>query len=104
MHIVHVHVQVQPGKAAEFLAATEENARQTRQEPGALAFDILQERDAPEHFVLVEIYRDEAGMAAHKDTAHYAQWRDTVQPWMAQPRRGVKLVQLSPAPGKTGGK
>jgi len=27
---------------------------------------------------------------AHKETAHYAAWRDAVAPMMAQPRIGVK--------------
>ena len=44
----------------------------------------------------IEVYRDEASMAAHKETAHYAQWRDAVADWMAEPRRGVKHVSLFP--------
>jgi len=35
-------------------------------------------------------------MNAHKETAHYARWRDAVAPWMAEPRRGVKHVSLFP--------
>ena len=46
--------------------------------------------------MLVEVYRDEAAAAAHKDTAHYATWRDTVAPMMARPRVGTRFVNTSP--------
>ena len=35
-------------------------------------------------------------MNAHKETAHYAAWRDAVAGWMAEPRQGVKHVGLFP--------
>ena len=44
----------------------------------------------PPHFVLVEIYRAQEATVAHKATAHYATWRDTATPMMAQPRIAVK--------------
>jgi len=46
--------------------------------------------------VLVEIYRDEAAAAAHKDTAHYHRWRDTVAPMMTRPREATRYVNVSP--------
>jgi (4S)-4-hydroxy-5-phosphonooxypentane-2,3-dione isomerase len=46
--------------------------------------------------VLVEIYRDQAAAAAHKDTAHYQQWRDTVAPMMARPREATRYLNISP--------
>ena len=42
------------------------------------------------HFVLVEVYRSQEATVAHKETAHYATWRDAVAPMMAQPRTSVK--------------
>jgi len=90
MHVVLVHVHVKPEHRDEFLAASLENARQSIQEPGNLRFDVLQQADDPERFVLYEVYRDEAGMQAHKETSHYARWRDAVADWMAEPRQGVK--------------
>ena len=66
------------------------------EEPGNLRFDVLQQIDAPNRFVLYEAYRDEAGMNAHKETPHYAKWRHAVAPGMAEPRRGVKHLSLFP--------
>jgi quinol monooxygenase YgiN len=94
--IVHVHVRVVPGSEQAFRSATLANAEASRREPGILRFDVLQDRDDPPRFVLVEIYRDEAAAAAHKQTEHYARWRDAVAGLMAEPRRGLRHVNLSP--------
>ena len=96
MYAVCVHVHVKPENRRQFIEATLENARNTIQEPGNLRFDVIQQVDAPNRFVLYEVYRDEAGMAAHKETPHYAAWRDAVEPWMAEPRKGVKHTSLFP--------
>lgn len=95
--IVHVDVAVVPDQVVAFLAATEVNAAASRQESGVVRFDVIVDRADPAHVVLVEIYRDEAAAAAHKETAHYATWRDTVAPMMARPRAATKYVNTSPA-------
>lgn len=96
MLVVHVHVHVRPEAVEAFKAATLENARHSVQEPGVARFDVVQQLDDPTRFVLVEVYRDDQAPAAHKQTAHYAKWRDTVEPMMAEPRRSVKYQNLFP--------
>jgi quinol monooxygenase YgiN len=96
MIIVHVHVNVRPDSIDAFRAATLENARNSIREPGVARFDVVQQQDDPTRWVLIEIYRDDAAPAAHKATAHYAAWRDAVEPMMAEPRRGVKYVGVFP--------
>jgi len=94
--VVHVHVQVKPECVEAFRAATIENARASRQEPGVARFDVVQRSDDPTRFVLVEVYRDAAATLAHKETAHYLRWRDAVAPLMAEPRSAVKYVNVFP--------
>ena len=96
MLIVHVHVQVKPESVPAFKEATWLNARCSRLEPGVLRFDVLQQADDPARFVLVEIYRDAAAQAAHRETAHYPVWRDTVAPMMAAPRTAIKYDNAFP--------
>ena len=96
MLIVHVHVQVKPDCVAAFQAASLANARASVLEPGIARFDVCQQADDPTRFVLVEVYRDAAAPAQHKETAHYAAWRDTVAPMMAAPRTSVKFANLFP--------
>ena len=94
--IVHVDIAVVPEQLDAFLAATEENAVASRDESGIVRFDVLSDRADPTHVVLVEIYRDDAAAAAHKDTAHYQLWRDTVAPMMARPREATRYLNTSP--------
>jgi quinol monooxygenase YgiN len=94
--VVHVHVRVKPGREEAFRAASLANAEASRREPGVVRFDLLADREDPGHFVLVEVYRDAPAAAAHKETAHYAAWRDAVADLMAEPRRSVRYVNLSP--------
>lgn len=97
MFIVHVHVQVKSECVAAFRAATLANAEASVREAGIARFDVCHQADDPTRFVLVEVYRDEQAPARHKETAHYATWRDTVAPMMAAPRTSVKFANLFPA-------
>ena len=96
MLIVHVHVHVKPESIAGFREASVRNASQSVREPGVARFDVVQQADDPSRFVLVEVYRDAAGAAAHKETAHYQAWRDQVADMMAEPRGSVKYTNVFP--------
>ena len=100
MLITHVHVHVKPESADAFAEATLDNARHSVQEPGVVRFDVVRQADDPTRFLLVEVYRTADDPAHHKATAHYAAWRDAVEPMMAEPRRSVKYQALFPADGR----
>ena len=97
MLIVHVHVHVKPEFVESFKEATLANARASIAEPGVVRFDVVQQQDDLARFVLVEVYRDAAAAAAHKETTHYPAWRDAVASMMAEPRRSVKFNNMFPA-------
>lgn len=99
MLIVHVHVHVKPESVSEFRQATIENARSSIREPGIARFDVVQQQDDGTRFVLIEAYRTPEAAAAHKDTAHYAAWRDAVANMMAEPRQSVKFNDVFPEAG-----
>ena len=96
MLIVHVHVHVKPESVEDFSRATVENARASVQEPGITRFDLVQQQDDATRFLLIEVYRDTEAAATHKETAHYAKWRDAVAPMMAEPRHSVKFNAVFP--------
>ncbi len=96
MLIVHVHIHVKPEALDAFRAATIENASQSVKEAGIARFDLLQQADDATRFMLVEVYRDADAPARHKETAHYAKWRDTVADMMAEPRTSVKFSNVFP--------
>jgi (4S)-4-hydroxy-5-phosphonooxypentane-2,3-dione isomerase len=94
--VVHVHVHVKPEAVDAFREATLANARASVKEPGIARFDVIQDSGDPTRFVLVEVYRTPQAPAAHKETAHYLTWRDTVAPMMAEPRTSQKFVNAFP--------
>lgn len=97
MLIIHVHIQVKPEAIAAFQAATIANASASVHEPGIARFDVVQQADDPTRFVLIEVYRTPESAVAHKETAHYATWRDAVAPLMAAPRTSLKFTNVFPA-------
>ncbi|MBI5831602.1 MAG: antibiotic biosynthesis monooxygenase [Armatimonadetes bacterium] len=96
MLIVMVSIRVKPDCVEAFAAASADNARHSVQEPGIARFDVLQSADDPTRFSLVEVYRDVEATAAHKETEHYARWRDTVADMMAEPRSSSKWTNRCP--------
>jgi (4S)-4-hydroxy-5-phosphonooxypentane-2,3-dione isomerase len=97
VYVVGVTVLVKPEAVDRFVAATRDNARNSRQEPGCVRFDVLQAEDDPTRFFLYEVYRSKDDFAAHQTTEHYQRWRSTVQDWMAQPRQGIRYHNVEPA-------
>jgi quinol monooxygenase YgiN len=96
MHIVHVHIHVKPDQIEAFRTATLDNARNSVQELGIARFDFIQDAGDPSRFILVEVYRTPEAAVRHKGTGHYQTWRDTVAGMMAEPRAGVKYINLFP--------
>jgi autoinducer 2-degrading protein len=99
MHVTLVHVHVKPEVISEFVEACRLNHEGSTRESGNRRFDILQDAADPAHFVLYEAYASEADAVAHKQTAHYHAWRETVADMMAAPREGVPFVGLFPSAG-----
>ena len=96
MHIVHVQIKVKPEAVEEFRSATIENGRNSIKENGIVQFDFIQNKEEPERFILVEIYRTPADQLAHRETAHYQKWKSTVADMMAEPRVGIVYQNIYP--------
>lgn len=81
-----VNIRVRPDSIASWREATLDNVRASRKEAGILSFDLLADRDDPTRFALVERYKDDEAMAAHKATAHFARWVERAEALQAEPR------------------
>lgn len=97
MHVTFVHVRVKPEHIEAFVAAAQANHQASVREPGNRRFDILQDPADPCRFCLYEAYANDDDARAHKETAHYLAWRDTVAEMMAEPRTGISWHGLFPA-------
>ncbi len=91
-NLVSVHVKADC--IEQFKEITAYNHENTRKEAGNVRFDILQCREDPARFTMYEVFADEAAAAFHKTTEHYKKWRDTVAPYMAEPRSAVSTIPL----------
>lgn len=96
MIVTCVTVYVKKEFIPNFIEATLENHKNSIQEEGNLRFDVLQCNSDETRFFLYEAYSSEEASAAHKTTAHYIKWRDTVADWMAQTRVGVAHSVVAP--------
>ena len=96
----HAHRTCPRTRKPEFVDAFKrtslDNARQSILEGGIARFDVIQQSDDPTRFILVEVYRTKDAPAEHKETAHYAKWRDTVADMMAQPRTSIRYGNVFP--------
>ena len=96
MLVVHVQVRVRPEDLEGFLAETRRNAAASLREPGVRRFDVLQDQGDVGHVVLTEVYVDQSAADAHKQTDHYARWRDGVAAMMAEPRTSTRFSAVFP--------
>ncbi len=94
VRIIDVYVKEQ--SIEEFKGATVKNRQGSIQEPGVLRFDVLQSESDPDHFILYEVYRDEQATKDHKETAHYQEWREAVEPMMARKRESTACAPVAP--------
>jgi len=90
MIIVHVYLHAKEEMINAFKEANIKNAKSSVKEPGILRFDVMQQEDDQSRFLLVEIYKNEKAISAHKETAHYAEWVKVAEPKLAEPR--VKTI------------
>jgi autoinducer 2-degrading protein len=73
-YVLEVEFVLNDGAMDEFLKSVIENAANSRKEPKCLRFDVLRPDDTKDSVVLYEIYTDENGFDAHRETAHYAKF------------------------------
>lgn len=101
MIVLHVTIDVKPEHVAEFLEVVRYDAEHSEQdEPGYLRFDVIQDRDDGNRFYFYEVYRDEAALAAHRETPHFKYYAEKTAPWLAAPpqrRLGKNLIPADAA-------
>jgi quinol monooxygenase YgiN len=76
-------LKIQDGKNAEFEAiANEHTANVKANEPGNLGYSFVKSRTDPNTYKVLELYKDEAAVQAHRDAAHQRDFGGKVGPLM----------------------
>lgn len=91
-----ITVYVKSANTEEFEHETTLNHEGSVKESGVLRFDVLRDAEEAGRYVLYEVYRDNEAIAAHKETAHYARWKQAVEPMMAAPRDAQSCEVVAP--------
>ncbi|HEY8892580.1 MAG TPA: putative quinol monooxygenase [Clostridium sp.] len=79
-----------------FIEATIENQKNSIKEEGIIRFDVLQNKDDSNSFMLYEVYKNEVAVEEHKKTKHFTKWDNTVNPLLAKPRERVMYSVIAP--------
>ena len=74
------HVDLIPPKKDDGIAALKRVTAPSRAEYGNLRYDLLQQNSRPNHFTVVEIWRDLPTLEAHEVAAHTRELRDVLLP------------------------
>ena len=77
---VVTHVDVIPPRKDDGLAAVKALAEAGRGEPGNVRFEVVQQSSRPNHFTVVEIWKDGKAAEAHSMTEATRRFRDALGP------------------------
>jgi quinol monooxygenase YgiN len=79
------HVDVTGENADAASALLQRYGADTRKDKGALRVEAAVQMARPNHFVVIEVWRDKAAYDAHVDAAHTKQFREKIQPMLGSP-------------------
>jgi quinol monooxygenase YgiN len=74
------HVDVIPPRKDDAVVALKQLAEESRKDPGHVRFDIVQQTNRPNHFTVVEVWKDRRVFDAHGMAAHTRRFRDQLGP------------------------
>ena len=95
MYVLIVSARIKPEQRGRFLEAIEENAvSSVRDEGGCLRFDVVRDNDDPDHYLFYEVYRDEEAFQAHRDTDHFARWREAADVCLSEPLEATHAAMV----------
>lgn len=82
--VVIATIMARPDAVTDLRRALDTLVQATRQEPGCLRYDLLQNRENPAHFVMNETWEDEATFTAHQQTVHLRDYARQAAPLLAE--------------------
>lgn len=92
-----VTLVAKPGAEDEMLTRLKDVAQDVRGEPGNLLTLLLADEARPGEVLMVEVYRDQAAIEAHKSAPHTREKGPEVHALLAEPMR-VRWLEVIDAP------
>jgi quinol monooxygenase YgiN len=75
MLMLTVNLRVPPADQVKFRQEMETIVRESRKEPGCIAYYYAVDLLEPDILRVFEIYRDDAALDAHREAEHFKVWR-----------------------------
>jgi len=102
VHVV-IYVEVLPPSAGEAAALLRQYRDASRTEEGQGRLELLQQSGRPDHFALLEIWKDQQALETHAAAAHTRHCLEQLQPLCASPyderlHTGLALGSTLPVP------
>ena len=79
-----VELDIVPAEREKYIEAIKENGASSVKEPGCRQFDIVVLPSDPNHFLLYEVYDNEAAYKAHRETDHFKKYAATTANMVAK--------------------
>ncbi|MGW0895260.1 putative quinol monooxygenase [Saccharopolyspora sp. NPDC002578] len=94
MLVLVASLQVKPGRRDDFLTAIKADAQASvADEPGCVSFDVVVDTEDDHHFVLYEVYLDQAALEAHRASPHFAAWTEAAAEVLVPDGRKVTITE-----------
>lgn len=74
--VMLVTLEIEEARVEKFLEVMKVDAEGSRAEKGCIRFDVLQDKDQANKFMLYEVYEDDAAVESHRKEPHYLAWQD----------------------------
>lgn len=79
------YLEAAPPATDKVLALVRELGKASRKDDGNLRFEVLQRIGQPNHFAILEAWKDKDAQAAHAAAAHTKQFREKLEPLLRSP-------------------
>jgi len=101
------YVEVMPAAKVKAAALFRQLGKASREAAGNLRFEVLQRRDRPNHFAIIETWRDQAAEDANLAADHTKKFREKLQPMLSsaydeRPHTGLAVGPVDAGAGSKG--
>lgn len=98
------YIEAAPADAQKAVTLIKQHSAATRQQAGNIGAEALQENGRKNHFVLLEVWQDQAARAAHAKSPGTVTFRKALQPLLHSPYDERPHAGLAAAGGGQGGR
>lgn len=89
-----VTVEAKPSHVNHLVHACLRKARASLREPGVLGFDVVRDLTNRNRVILIETYKSDEAITAHRTTSHYRKWNSEMTALLSSPRRKIQCEGL----------